>query len=192
MRIVAGKYRHRKLHTSPGQTTRPITARVKVALFDRLQPDLQDKRLADVFAGTGTLGFEALSRGARSVVFIENDRKAFELLQRNVAELKAEAETLCWRTDASKSSFRPQRAAEFMPFDVVFFDPPYQYVNRLQRGTMLYKSLLRLAREDITAPDALLLLRCARDTTFEIPPVWQLQQRLDFASMEVHLFRKQH
>src|SRR6516165_10026496 len=76
MQIVAGKYRHRKLESSPGETTRPITARVKVALFDRLQPELQEARVADIFSGTGTIGLEALSRGAASIVFIESDREA--------------------------------------------------------------------------------------------------------------------
>src|SRR5262245_1608079 len=108
MQIVSGKYRHRRLETNPGLATRPITARVKVALFDRLGPALQDARVADVFAGTGTIGLEALSRGARSVVFIESDRKAVELLRRNVQALRVEQETLCWHTDASKSSFRPK------------------------------------------------------------------------------------
>src|SRR5262245_3344745 len=167
MEIVSGKYRHRKLHTSPGETTRPITARVKVALFDRLQPHLEGARVADVFSGAGTIGLEALSRGAASVVFIENDRVALELLKRNVAALKVQAETLCWPADVSKCSFRPKGGEAFLPFDVVFFDPPYRFVDRIRPGAMLYRSLERLAREGITAADALLVFRCARRTTFE-------------------------
>jgi len=190
MQIVAGKYRHRKLESNPGETTRPITARVKVALFDRLQPELQEARVADVFSGTGTIGLEALSRGAASVVFIESDREAVERLRRNVAALKAQDETMCWQTDASKCSFRPKGAERFLPFDVVFFDPPYLYASRLKSGTMLYRSLERLARDEVTSPQALLVFRCAAKTTFEIPPVWQSERRLDYSSMEVHLFRK--
>lgn len=190
MQIVAGKYRHRKIETSPGQMTRPITARVKVALFDRLQPVLQQARVADIFAGTGTQGFEALSRGAESVVFIENDKKAFELLRRNVAALRAEDDVLCWRVPAEKCSFHPQGGGRFLPFDVIFFDPPYRYVERMREGTMLYKALSRLARDAISAPEALLVLRCARKTGFQMPPPWKIERRLDFSSMEVHLFRK--
>lgn len=170
--------------------TRPITARVKVALFDRLQPILQQARVADIFAGTGTQGFEALSRGAQSVVFIENDRKAFELLRRNVAALHAEEDVLCWRVPAEKCSFHPQRGERFLPFDVIFFDPPYRYVERMREGTMLYKSLTRLARDAISAPEALLVLRCARKTEFEMPPEWKLERSLEFSTMVVHLFRK--
>ena len=190
MQIVAGKYRHRKLESNPGETTRPITARVKVALFDRLQPQLQEARVADIFSGTGTIGLEALSRGAASVVFVESDREAVERLRRNVAALKAQDETMCWQTDASKCSFRPKGADRFLPFDVVFFDPPYLYASRLKSGTMLYRSLERLARDEVTSPQALLVFRCAAKTTFEMPPLWQPDRRLDYSSMEVHLFRK--
>ncbi|MSR60259.1 MAG: 16S rRNA (guanine(966)-N(2))-methyltransferase RsmD [Planctomycetaceae bacterium] len=191
MQIVSGKYRHRRLETSPGEITRPITQRVKVALFDRLEPYFVDARVADIFSGTGTIGLEALSRGARSVVFIENDKVALDLLRRNVAALRAEGEVLCWPADASKCSFRPHGGEAFLPFDVVFFDPPYLYVSRMKAGTMLYRSLERLARDAITAPDALLVLRCARHTELEMPAIWQLEQLLEYSSMEVHLFRKQ-
>ncbi len=190
MQIVAGKYRHRKLESNPGDTTRPITARVKVSLFDRLQPELQDARVADIFSGTGTIGLEALSRGAARVVFIESDRNAVERLRRNVASLKAEGETMCWQTDASKCSFRPKGAEGFLPFDVVFFDPPYLYTSRLKPGTMMYRSLERLARDEITSPEALLVFRCASKSVFEMPAFWQPDRRLEFSSMEVHLYRK--
>ncbi len=191
MQIVAGKYRHRKLESNPGETTRPITQRVKVALFDRLQPELQGARVADVFSGTGTIGLEALSRGAASVVFIENDRRAVDRLRRNIASLKAETETLCWQTDASKCSFRPRGGESFLPYDVVFFDPPYLFTTRLKSGTMLFRSLERLARDEITSPEALLVFRCASETAFEVPPEWHPDRRLNYSSMDVHLFRKQ-
>jgi 16S rRNA (guanine966-N2)-methyltransferase len=190
MQIVSGKYRHRKLESNPGDTTRPITARVKVALFDRLQPELQEARVADIFSGTGTIGLEALSRGAASVMFFEKDRKAFELLKRNIASLQATEETLCWQTDVSKCSFRPRGGDRFLPFDVVFFDPPYVFTTRLKAGTMLYRSLERLARDEITSPTALLVFRCASDTEFEVPPCWERDQLLNYSSMAVHLFRK--
>lgn len=190
MQIVAGKYRHRRLETSPGETTRPITARVKVSLFDRLEPRLAGARVADIFSGTGTIGLEALSRGAQSIVFIEQDRVALDLLRRNVKALQAEGETLVWPADASKCSFRPRGGEAFLPFDVVFFDPPYAYVSRMKAGTMLYRSLERLAREGITTPEALLVLRCASQTQFDMPAAWRLEQLLEYSSMDVHLFGK--
>lgn len=191
MQIISGKYRHRKLQTNPGQTTRPITQRVKVALFDRLQHEFPDARVADVYAGTGTLGLEALSRGAQSVMFIEADRTAFDLLRQNVAMLKAEKETFCWCTDASKTSFRPKGADNLLPLDVVFFDPPYLHTRHMKSGSMLFHALKRLGRDGITVPGALLVLRCARQTAFDIPDVWRPDRLLNFSSMDVHLFRRE-
>ena len=131
MQIVAGRFRRRKLETNSGQTTRPLLTRVKVALFDRLQPELAGKRAADLYAGTGTIGLEALSRGAARVTFIEADPRAFTLLRSNIASLQVESETFCWRADVTKCSFRPKGADGLLPFDVVFFDPPYFHVANL-------------------------------------------------------------
>lgn len=190
MQIVSGRFRHRKLLTNPGQTTRPILTRVKVSLLDRLQPELQGARIADVFAGTGTLGLEALSRGAVSVVFIENCAKAVALLRQNVRSLRVESETLCWMTDVDRCSFRPKGADGLLPFDVVFFDPPYPVTRKLRRGHLLHRALARLARDGITSPQSLLVLRCAKDTQFDMPDVWQREKYLDYSSMEIHLFRR--
>lgn len=191
MRIVAGKYRRRKLLTNPGEVTRPITDRVKVMLFERLSSVLQGARVADVFAGTGTMGLESLSRGAHSVVFIERDHRAFELLNRNVAMLGAEQETLCWRADVKRTSFRPKGVDDFLPYDLVFFDPPYRMIADLKTGSVLYQSLERLARDGVSAERALLLLRTPERSQFERPPIWQFEQKLTMSTMEIHLFRKQ-
>ncbi len=190
MRIVAGKFRRRKLLTNPGCTTRPVTDRVKEILFERLQQDIDGKRIADIFAGTGTLGLEALSRGARSVVFIENDRRAFELLEKNVAALGVADDVLCWRADVFRTSFRPKGVDELLPFDTVFFDPPYRMVADLRQGGLLYKSLERLARDGVTAPGALLMLRTPPEAEFALPACWLKERQYDISSMEVHLFVK--
>lgn len=191
MRIVAGKFRRRKLLTSPGEVTRPITDRVKVMLFERLGDALEGARVADVFAGTGTMGLEALSRGAHSTVFIELDRRAFELLKRNVETLGVEQETLCWKTDVRRTSFRPKGVDDFLPYDLVFFDPPYRMIEDVAEGSVIYQSLERLARDGITAESALMLLRTPERAEFQCPPVWHFEQKLTMSTMEIHLFRKQ-
>lgn len=190
MRIIAGKYRRRKLLTSPGLTTRPLTDRVKEMLFERLSADLPDRRVADVFAGTGTIGLEALSRGAQSVVFIENDPRAYELLVRNVETLKAGDQALCWRADVFRCSFRPKGVPHLLPFDVIFFDPPYRMVETLAPGRPLYRALERLARPEISSGDALLILRTPEQPTFELPPQWMPRDAWSFSTMEIHLFRR--
>jgi 16S rRNA (guanine966-N2)-methyltransferase len=191
VRIIAGEFRRRRLLVSPGLTTRPITDRVKEILFERIGHLLADVRVADIFAGTGSLGLEAISRGAHSAVFIESDRIAFDLLKQNVATLGLESRTLCWRTDAQRSSFRPKGVDEFLPFDVIFFDPPYR-LSELRRGgvSVLSDSLSRLARPGVTADEAWLFYRTAEEVTPDCPSLWQHQTTHILSSMAIHAYRK--
>lgn len=190
MRIIRGRFGRRKLLANPGDTTRPITDKVKESLFEYLEDELQGARVADIFAGTGTIGLESLSRGANSIVFFELDRKAVELLRKNVATLKVEDETLCWATDVMKTSFRPKNCDGMTPFDIAFFDPPYRMVQDIVPGKKLFKSLERLAREDVTSDDALLIFRTPSRAEFQLPDAWQLDRKLEYSRMEVHWFRK--
>ncbi|MBL6705898.1 MAG: 16S rRNA (guanine(966)-N(2))-methyltransferase RsmD [Planctomycetaceae bacterium] len=191
MRIIRGRFGRRKLLSNPGDTTRPITDKVKESLFEYLEDEIQGMRVADIFAGTGTIGLESLSRGANSVVFFERDRKAVELLRKNVASLKVEDETLCWATDVLKTSFRPKNCEGMTPFDVAFFDPPYKMVPDILPGKQLFKSLERLAREDVTSDDALLVFRTPGRAEFQLPDAWRFERKLEYSRMEVHWFRKQ-
>ncbi len=190
MRIISGKYRRRKLLANPGQTTRPIIDRVKVALFDRLSDVLPEACIADVFAGTGSFGLEALSRGGRFVVFLEQDHRAWELLKKNVAALGAEDETMCWRTNALRSSFKPKGVDAWSPYDIIFFDPPYRFMENAGADSLPYKALSRLARDDVSAEEALLVIRTASRTEFEVPPAWTLQEQIRPSSMALHFYRK--
>lgn len=190
MRIIAGKYRRRKLLANPGDVTRPITDRVKETLFERLGKRVAGRRVADLFAGTGTLGLEALSRGAQSVVFVENDRRAFELLEQNIARLGVKEATLCLRADVFRCSFRPKGAPQFFPYDLVFFDPPYRMAAGIRPGRPLYRALLRLAREDVTAAGALLVVRAPVQAEFECPPQWIADRPTHFGGMTIHVFDK--
>ncbi len=190
MRIIAGRLRRRRLLTRPGLVTRPITDRVKETLFARLDDGLSGARVADVFAGTGTLGLEALSRGAHSVVFIEQDREAAELLRRNVETLGVAESVLCWQTDAVRSSYRPQGVDDFLPYDLIFFDPPYRMVHTLQPGTPLFRALQRLARPDVSAKSAQLVLRVPERAEFAMPPVWTPDWSLEISSMELHVYTR--
>lgn len=190
MRIIAGRFRHRTLLANPGNTTRPILDRVKESLFARIEHLLPEARIADIFAGTGTLGFEALSRGAKSCVFIESDRKALELLRKNVAGLKLEDATLCWATDATRSSFRPRGVDAFVPFDVVFFDPPYKMVSDMQPDSPLVRSLERLARDDVSSPGAWLMIRTPEHSTYFVPECWHKEWALTMSNMTIDVFQK--
>lgn len=193
MRIIAGRFRRRKLLANPGMTTRPITDFVKESLFTRLGDWLEGGRVADIFSGTGTIGLEALSRGAASVVFIEKDLKAFELLKRNVTSLgeEAQAACLCWNADIFRCSFRPKGNVEkFVPFDWLFFDPPFAMIDELSPESELFRVLKQLAREDVSSPDARLVLRTPEQAQFVIPDVWELAHHWPFSHMEVFVYRK--
>jgi len=193
MRIIAGQYRRRKLLANPGLTTRPITDFVKESLFERLGDWIDGQRIADIFSGTGTIGLEALIRGAASVVFLEKDRKAVELLKYNVASLgeEAQAACLCWQTDIFRCSFRPKGdSAKFVPFDWMFFDPPFEMIKELTPASELFRVLKQLARDDVSSPDARLVLRTPDESRFAMPDAWELVHHWPFSHMEIFIYRK--
>lgn len=190
MRIIAGKFRHRKLLTNPGQTTRPIIDRAKVRLFDLIRHELPGARVLDVFAGTGTLGIESLSRGAKSAVFCEADHRAHELLRKNAEILKVTDDVLCWRVDVLRCSFRPKGTGDWTPYRVVFFDPPYKMADDLKPGTPIFRCLERLARPDTTTDNALLVIRTPLQCEPTFPPAWSTEMVFEVASMRIFLLRK--
>ncbi|MFD1612004.1 16S rRNA (guanine(966)-N(2))-methyltransferase RsmD [Sphingomonas tabacisoli] len=119
MRIIAGRWRGRPLLAPPGDATRPTSDRTREALFSMLLSRLgsfKDLRVADIFAGTGALGLEALSRGAKSCTFVERDRDAATALRANIDKL-----------GATGADVRTQAAESFAggPYDLVLLDPPY-------------------------------------------------------------------
>lgn len=122
MRIVAGEWRGRKLAAPRGMAVRPTADRVREAIFSILGGRVAGADVLDLFAGTGALGLEALSRGAREAVFVESDPAAFAALRRNIAALGAGgAEAL--PLDFRRAIGRLARAGR--RFDLVFLDPPY-------------------------------------------------------------------
>jgi 16S rRNA (guanine966-N2)-methyltransferase len=190
MRIIAGEFRRRPLLANPGQTTRPITDRAKVMLFDRLGDSLKDRRVGDFFAGTGSLGLEALSRGAERVVLAEQDHSAFELLRANVEKLGVRDRALCWRTDALRSSFKPKGDPPWHPYGVIFFDPPYSLTRDIAPTGPVYAALERLAAPDVAESDALLILRAPREAEPQLPLAWQVSEHFEVASMGIWLFNR--
>jgi len=127
MRVIAGRLRSRRLHAPEGPHTRPTHDRVKEALFSILG-DVRGGNVLDLYAGTGALGIEALSRGARHACFVERARGALECLQRNLQELALlEQSTIVPRSvEAARSML-----TSVGPYDLVFCDPPWSEVERV-------------------------------------------------------------
>lgn len=190
MRIIAGKFRRRPLQAPKGNRTRPITDRAKEQLFENLGGELNGERVADIFSGSGTIGLEALSRGASSVVFLEKDRLAQEALHANVDYLGVNDETLCWRTDVLRTSFGPKNADGRLPYDLIFFDPPYKMVPGLTSRSQLGKSLIRLARPHVTSENSTLIFRTPRNARFEMPGIWIPQWELCSSGMTFHVYQR--
>ena len=120
VRIIGGQYRSRVLRFAPRPGLRPTADRVRETLFNWLGQDLSDKHCLDLFAGSGALGFEAVSRGASRVVMVERDSNAYRRLQQSARELECEASVELHCGDALEFA---RRAAG--QFDVIFLDPPF-------------------------------------------------------------------
>jgi 16S rRNA (guanine966-N2)-methyltransferase len=135
MRIIAGKYRSRILKSLKGNALRPTSDRLRETLFNVLGPNVTGSRFLDVFAGTGAVGIEAISRGAIEVVFIENHIPAATLIRRNLASLDIQTGAQVLPVDALRAleklaaRYKPTDA----PFDFVFVDPPYAEKDQYDR-----------------------------------------------------------
>lgn len=150
MRVISGSARGRKLKSPKSDETRPIMDRVKTALFDILAPDINGIRVLDLFAGTGAVGIEALSRGAKAATFIERSPDAWRLVRENLTltHLSDRAEVL--RADAF--AFLQQAAVANRRFDLVYVAPP-QYEGLAARA------LSQLDATPLTEPDGLVIVQ---------------------------------
>ena len=138
VKITSGLFRGRELKAPQNGVTHPMGSREKLALFNSLSDKIKDKIILDVFAGTGALGLEALSRGASHVTFIEADTKAAEILKQNAIVLGVFEQVRIYNTKAEKIDFDS-------PFDIVIADPPYEYFHDLPLSVL--DRLAKTARE---------------------------------------------
>lgn len=120
MRVITGTARGRKLETLEGEAVRPTTDRVKEALFSIIQFQLEGRRVLDLFAGSGQLGIEALSRGAAEAVFVDSSRAAVETVKRNLSHVQLAEKAQVVFTDSNTFLANSQQ-----PFDIALLDPPY-------------------------------------------------------------------
>lgn len=156
MRIVAGEWKGRPLVAPRGQATRPTSDRVREALFSILG-DVEGCRVLDLFAGTGAVALEALSRGAGEAVCVERSRPALAALRENVRRVGAEARVLVVPRDA-------HRFAPDAPFDLVFADPPW-------KAAAAFADALKARAAELVGPGGVLVLeRSARDVASPILP----------------------
>lgn len=157
MRIISGSARGRKLREPQGMDTRPTTDKVKESLFNIIQFELEGRRVLDLYAGTGQLGLEALSRGAEHCTFVDQRREAATLVRENIQLCRFEAQARVVQEEAL--SFLALCREKF---DVVFLDPPYH-------SGLLEKSLERLTQFDILREHGIIV--CESGTDWTVPPL---------------------
>ncbi len=168
MRIIAGKWRGIRLLSPPGTQTRPILDHVKEAVFNILGAKLAEPgrippcRVLDLFAGTGSLGLEALSRGASFCTFVEKHRATAGRLRENLQRVKAGEFGEVRVADVLKRSFAQTKAEE--AWELVFLDPPYDVARSFESDTPIWRLIDRLSSEAVLKPHSTVVLRHPKKT----------------------------
>ncbi len=149
MRIISGTSKGRKLVTPKKYSLRPTSDRVKESLFNILASEIQGKVVLDLFAGTGNLGIEALSRGARKVIFVEKGRQALRLIQTNLNQFGLEDRSEILPKDVNRAIGILKQRGEC--FDLILMDPPYE------KG-LIQRTLMKLNSHQIYHRDSILVI----------------------------------
>ena len=181
MRIITGSARGTKLKTLEGDSTRPTAERVKEAVFSMIQFDIEGRRVLDLFAGSGQLGLEALSRGAEKAIFIDSARDACDIIKFNAAKTHMESKTTVLCTDyAAYIRTAPKSAV----FDIVFVDPPYD-------SHLAARSLAKLAASDLLSDTAIIIAETGSEIDPDDHPELEIVKTAKYAKTTyITIFRK--
>lgn len=157
MRIIAGTARGLPLKTVEGMGTRPTTDRIKETLFNMLQSEVPGSYFLDLFAGSGQIGLEAISRGAAYAVFVDNNKKAAACIEDNIRFTKFDRECRVYSSDVL-SALRAMEGK--YQFDLIFMDPPYD--QEIEKDVLRYLATSSLLKEDTT-----IIVEASLETKFE-------------------------
>ena len=161
MRIIGGQWRGRRLFAPEGMETRPTSDKVREALFNIIRNDVFDARIWDVFAGSGALALEALSRGAEAAVIADNARQAMQVIERNARNVAGQ--DFDRRVRLIRADYRAAIERAGIGFDLVFLDPPY-------RMTEAYgDALARLMKADMLSPGCLIVMERHKGAQIPLP-----------------------
>ena len=157
MRVIAGSARRVSLKTLEGMNTRPTQDRIKETLFNMLQYDLADCTFLDLFAGSGGIGIEALSRGAKTAVFVEQNADAVQIVRENLKATRLEDRAVVMHTDALTAL---ERLEGKYRFDYIFMDPPYNH--ELERQMLEY-----LTGSELIDKQSTIIIEASLETSFD-------------------------
>lgn len=179
MRIIAGTARSLPLKSVPGMETRPTTDRIKETLFNILQDDVPGSYFLDLFAGSGQIGLEAMSRGARYAVFVDNGKKAVACIEDNIRFTKFDKETKLYPSDVL-SALRAMEGK--YQFDIIFMDPPYN--QEIEKDVLRY-----LATSSLLKEDTIIIVEASLTTEFDYVEEYGLElTRLKTYKTNEHAF----
>ena len=183
MRIIAGERKGFMLRAPSGLKTRPTLGRVRESLFSILGGRVIDARVADLFAGAGGLGLEALSRGAASCTFVDNSRQALDALRANIAKLRYEEQSRVAAMEVLR--WLHTQAAHPAAFDLVFADPPY--------GTpVIAQCIAAIGNGTLVVPEGLLVFQAGvRDALPETAGTLQLVRSERYGESALHFYQPQ-
>ncbi len=191
MRIIAGTHRGRRLAAPEGRTTRPMTDRVRENLFNLLGPGAADGDVVlDLFAGSGALGIEALSRGARWALFVETDGAALKALGTNLQTLRLSDRCRAARRDALRPG--PWAAPDAgAAYSLVFADPPYRLMDAAAGRDRLAEAVADLAARGLVAPDAAAMVRTRAGVEVEPWPGFRRFDVRTYGTTTLHLMERE-
>ena len=179
MRVITGTARGRKLEELPGLDTRPTTGRVKEGLFSAIQFDIEGRRVLDLFAGTGQLGIECLSRGAAFCDFVDSAPAALKIVQKNIRTCGFEDRAACHGKDFAAFLSRAREK-----YGLVFLDPPYASGN-------LERALDMLAAIDIVAGNGIIVCESPADhLPPELPDPYERGREYRYGRIKFTLYRR--
>ena len=179
MRVITGSARGRRLNELKGYDTRPTTDKVKEGIFSAIQFEVEGARVLDLFAGTGQLGIEALSRGAKSAVFVDQRTDAVKLIRENLAltKLTDGAQVVCGESMSYLNALRT-------PFDLIFLDPPYA-------DDLLERAVAHVVRFDILAPNGIMIAESPADKDLPaLVPPYRIAREYRYGRIKVTLYRR--
>ena len=153
MQIVGGQFRNRKLVTPKGDSTRPTSGMLRETLFNICQQSIIDARFLDLCAGSGAVGLEALSRGAKEATFVENNREALKCIHQNIATLQVQGATHIIPAEALRAL--KQFAERKAQFDLIYVDPPYQTEEEISLAQQI---LLAIDQHQLLAANGTLFI----------------------------------
>lgn len=182
MRIISGKYGSRKLKTLTGNNTRPTEDRVREAVFSRLGPYFNGGIILDLFAGSGAISFEALSRGFDFAYLVDVSKEAVSVIYSNIADLKVEKQTKVLNT-GYRSALNKLKNQD-LRFDLIYLDPPYN--KDIEK-----EALELIAKYDLLKDDGTIVVETDKRTEFECPGPFMAEKSATYGINKITYLRKE-